>query len=338
MNRAIIVGLVLCGLSAPAFAWGGKGHEVVAYIAYQNLDDPTRHQVDDLVALNPCFKEWQSAVASLAAKDQPAALFMLAATWPDKIKASKFLPPYDCQPEHKFIVDGGVPPGGSAISANVPPNSQEASQNIGYGDTRRHQYWHFVDLPFSDDRTALDPTPVPNALTEIMLLTKALNSDEGDDLKSYDMVWIEHLVGDVHQPLHDVSRFTSKHPHGDQGANLVLICETTNCSEELHGFWDDLPGPGNDLQPAIDLGNNLIQNMPAPDDTAIDVENPSAWINDGFQKAQSVAYAAPVTPDSAGSSPHKLDTAYRNNARDLMRSQLFLAGHRLAALLKNYME
>ena len=131
------------------------------------------------------------------------------------------------------LCDGGVPPGGSAISANFPPDGPEASQNIGYGDTRRHQYWHFVDLPFSSDGTTIDPIPVPDALTEIMLLTTALHSDEGDDLKSYDMDWIEHLVGDVHQPLHDVNRFTSIHPHGDQGGNLVLICETAHCSENL---------------------------------------------------------------------------------------------------------
>lgn len=337
MNRAVVLTLFLAGLTGSAFAWGNKGHEVVAYIAYQNLDDVTRQQVDDLVTLNPCFKEWQSQVSAIAPKDQPAALFMLAATWPDKIKFNKFLPPYDCQPGHKFVSDGDIPPGGTTVSQDFPPNRPEASQNIGYGDTRRHQYWHFIDIPFSNDGTTVDPIPAPNALTEIIRLTMALNSDEGDDLKSYDMAWIEHLVGDVHQPLHVVSRFTSKHNHGDLGGNLVLICESANCSENLHSFWDGLPGPGNDLQAAIDLGNDLIQHMPAPDDATINVENPSAWTNDAFQKAQTVAYAPPVTPDTAGSSPHTLDTAYRNNARDLMRSQIFIAGHRLAALLRDYM-
>jgi S1/P1 Nuclease len=333
MKPAFFVGLVLCGISAPVFAWGNKGHETVAYIAYQKLDDAVRKRVDDLVALNPCLTEWKTQVSSLAPKDQTAALFMLAATWPDKIKSNS----YDCQKGHKFIVDGAIPPGGDKVSANVPPDTLEASQNIGYGDTRRHQYWHFIDVPFSNDKTAVDPTPWPNALTEIILLTKALHSDEGDDLKSYDMVWLEHLVGDVHQPLHDVSRFTADHPHGDQGGNLVAICETSGCSQELHGFWDGLPGSG-DLQSAITLANDLIQNLPTPDDAALNVDNPSAWISDGFQKAKDIAYAAPVTPDTAGSTPHKLDDAYTGRAKDTMRSQVLMAGCRLAVLLKNSMQ
>ncbi len=144
-----------------------------------------------------------------------------------------------------------------------------------------------------------------------MLLTTALHSDEGDDLKGYEMVWIEHLVGDVHQPLHDVNRFTSIHPHGDQGGNLVLICETANCSENLHGFGMTCPARETICRRPSISETTSSRKMPVPDDTAINVENPSAWINDGFQKAQTFAYAAPVTTDSAGSTPHKLDTGLR---------------------------
>ena len=330
MKPAFVVGLLLCGLSAPAFAWGNKGHQTVAYIAYQKLDDAVRKHADHLVSLNPCFKEWQSEVSSLAQADQAAALFMLAATWPDKIK----LMSYDCQPKHKFIVDGGVPPGGHAISIDFPPSSPAAFQNIGYADKRRHQYWHFIDVPFSNDGTAVDPMASPNALTEILLLTSAIHSNESDPLKSYDMVWIEHLVGDVHQPLHDSSRFTANHPHGDAGGNLTLFCEGSACISKLHGFWDGLPGSG-DLQSAIDLGKDLMQSLPEPSADAVNADDPLAWVTDGFQKAKDISYAAPVMPDTAGSSPQSLDDAYRNQAKETMRSQVLLAGHRLAALLNH---
>jgi hypothetical protein len=170
-----------------------------------------------------------------------------------------------------------------------------------------------------------------------MKLSKALHTDEGDDLKSYDMVWVEHLVGDLHQPLRDTSRFTSNHPNGDAGGNLVLTCDTTGCKNELHGFWDDLPGPGNDLAAAIELGKQLDSEV-APTDDEINVEDPAAWSSEGFQLAKAVAYASPVTSDSLQSSPHTLDAGYRNNARNLMKKQLFIAGHRLAATLNNYLE
>lgn len=336
MRIAAVSILILLSFSCRGFAWGNKGHEVIAYIAYQHLDDATRKDVDELVALNPCFNEWKSAVAALPTAQQSVGIFMLAATWPDKIKNIPHEPPYDCQPDHKFILDGGIPPSGSKISPDVPPPTAEASQNIGYGDNRRHQYWHFIDTPFSPDGTNVEPAYTPNALTELMLLSAALQTDEGDDLKSYDMVWVEHLTGDVHQPLHDTTRFTSGHPNGDAGGNDVLICETSGCTEELHGYWDDLPGPGNNLAAAITLGQQLDA-QPAPDDDAIDIENPADWISQGFALAKAKAYAAPISKDSAGSTPKKPDAAYAAQAKATMKAQLLLAGYRLAALLTNYL-
>jgi hypothetical protein len=331
----LIAALILILIPPKALAWGNKGHEVVAYIAYVNLDSATRDEVDHLLTLNPCYKEWKSDVASLPAANQPVALFMLAATWPDRIKVIPHEPAYDCQPGHKFITDAGTGPDGKA-SADIPPDTPEASQNIGYGDTRRHQYWHFIDTPFSPDSTPVEPAYTPNALTQLLALSKALRTDEGDDIKSYDMVWVEHLVGDLHQPLHDTSRFTSGHPYGDEGGNLVLICETSGCTEELHGHWDDLPGPGNNLPAAITIGEELNK-QPAPDDDAIDIENPADWVTQGFKLAKTVAYAPPVFADSAGSSPRKLDSAYSAKATATMKAQLLLAGYRLADLLKNYL-
>ena len=55
----------------------------------------------------------------------------------------------------------------------------------------------------------------PNALTELRRILKEA------DLASYDLPWLVHLTGDVHQPLHCTSRFTKPQPHGDQGGNLV---------------------------------------------------------------------------------------------------------------------
>jgi len=335
MQRPLLLLAVLLSLSSQAFAWGNKGHEVVAYIAYQHLDDATRQEVDDLIALNPCYSEWKTAVASLPSDQQSVGIFMLAATWPDRIKNIPHEPAYDCQPGHKFIVDAGVGADGKS-SADIPPDTPEASQNIGYGDTRRHQYWHFIDTPFSNDGTAVEPAYTPNALTELEALCKALGTDEGDDIKSYDLVWVEHLTGDLHQPLHDTERFTSGHPYGDEGGNLVLICTTPNCTSELHGYWDDLPGPGNNLAASIQMGQQLNAEA-APDDDTIDVENPADWVTQGFKLAKKVAYASPVSKDSAGSSPAKLNATYETKAKSTMETQLQLAGYRLAALLNDYL-
>lgn len=328
---------ILLALLLPAqkcFAWGNAGHEIVAYIAYENLDAPTQKRLDALVKLNPCYATWSSEVKTLPAADQSVALFMLAATWPDAIKMIPHQPPYECQPKHKFIQDGLPGPSGH-VNPDVPPPIAGASQNIGYDDdNRRHQYWHFVDTPFSTDGTATVAGYKPNALTELVLLSNALKTESDTNLQSYDLVWIEHLVGDVHQPLHDATRFTSGHPEGDAGGNDVLICATPNCSSELHGYWDDLPGPGNNLAAAIAAGKSLNQQA-APTPVAIKAGDFEAWVAAGVELAKQYAYASPVTSDSAGSSPADLNPAYEANAKKVVNAQLFIAGYRLAALLKS---
>ena len=45
-THRVILSLLFGGT---AFAWNGKGHEVVAYIAYQHLDPTTKTKVDALL-------------------------------------------------------------------------------------------------------------------------------------------------------------------------------------------------------------------------------------------------------------------------------------------------
>jgi hypothetical protein len=332
MKRTILVCILILCISKQAFGWGTTGHEVVAYIAYQQLTQAQRKRIDALVKLNPCYSEWQQTVASLPAGQQSAGLYMLAATWPDRIKLTptRTSPGYDCQKNLTFIKDGGDDATGK-FSADIPPNVPEASQNIGYDDTRRHQYWHFVDTPLSTDGTAIIPAYTPNALTMIGVLSQAINSGEPDLLKSYDLVWITHLVGDLHQPLHDTTRFSARFPNGDQGGNLVLICaQAANCDSELHGYWDDLPGSGN-LAAAIKIGTKLSA-KPTPTKAA--VADPKVWVQEGFTLAQSTAYAAPYSDMSAGGGPQVPGTTYRKNAVPVVNAQLILAGHRLGNLLQ----
>lgn len=50
-----------------------------------------------------------------------------------------------------------------------------------------------------------------------------------------------HYVGDIHQPLHTVSRYTAEYPEGDQGGNLFML-ETFSPENitELHALWDSV--------------------------------------------------------------------------------------------------
>lgn len=299
--RRLYVALALTLAFVPqAFAWNHFGHMVVAAAAYEKLTPAAKAHIKQLLQLNPDYKQWVSEGGG----DTDQVAFIVAATWPDEIK---FESGYRNDGEH-------------------PKDAAAAAQNTGYSDHLQHRYWHFVDEPFSPDHTPLIQPESPNALTQIVTFRKALSSDAGNDVKSYDLVWLEHLVGDVHQPLHATSRFTSAQPKGDEGGNNVSLCDKPRCREELHAAWDDILGTSKKADDAI----KYLKRLPSPDSRAVGNDNPEAWIKESFALAQSKVYVSPI---GEGPGPYKLDAAYRAQARDVAQQQVALAGARLAKLL-----
>ncbi|PWU00469.1 MAG: S1/P1 nuclease [Terriglobia bacterium] len=285
-------------------AWDNEGHMTVAYLAYQQLSDPVRARIDTLLKLNPYYKQWLAAVpAGTSAADSSRIIFMMAATWPDQIKQ-----------DSRYQNDGDNPGG------------PKTSRNIGYADKLQHRYWHFVDNPFSPDGTTLTPLPAPNAGTQIGVFRQVLASNAADPLKSYDLVWILHLVGDVHQPLHAATRFTKTQPHGDAGGNAVRLCADP-CKDKLHGFWDDVLGTANDSASVIALAGTL----PAPNLALVNITSQTTWIDESFQAAKSSVYVPPV---GIGGGPFTITPMYRTAAQDLAAQRVALAGARLGNLLQ----
>ena len=301
--------LALFFVALPGYAWFGAGHMVVAYIAYQNLTPELKSRIDDLLKLNDMYAAWTDGVAD---NEKAMVAFVKAATWPDCIKQKS------CSPGYK------------SLGGDTPPGNATDAQNIGYADKLTHAYWHFVDLPYAAGAPG-QPPKVPNALTEIQLLTKAISSSESDDIKSYDVVWLEHLVGDVHQPLHATSRFTKNHPNGDAGGNLVYLCAKP-CKDELHAYWDGLLGDDLTIDQVKQTGDRLLMaGKPEGTDKAM----PRTWINESFALAKSAAYAKPISSDNQKGVSPRPDAGYQMNATGIAEARVTLAGYRLAALLTN---
>ncbi len=57
------------------------------------------------------------------------------------------------------------------------------------------------------------------------------------------MVFLEHFVGDIHQPLHVISRITNGCAE-DKGGNDFCFREskTSYCRKNLHALWDNALG------------------------------------------------------------------------------------------------
>jgi hypothetical protein len=311
----VVMVLGLLVLAQPLSAWWDGGHMVVAYIAYQNLTPTTKARVDALLKLNPNYAQW---TAGASPGQEGLVAFVRMATWPDCIKGSK------C-------------PGYTSDGGDTPPGNPTDAQNIGYADKLEHRYWHFIDVPYPEGASGVPPK-LPNALTEITLLTQAIGTNETDDIKSYDLVWLEHLVGDVHQPLHCTSRFTKNHPDGDAGGNDVTFCQKPcSSTDELHAYWDGLLGDEPSVAAVTKKGKALLKDAkPA----GADDSDPQTWVNGSFALAQSAAYAAPIGADNdpAVTISPKPDAAYKKHAVAVANSQVTLAGYRLAQLLNNNLQ
>ena len=148
MPKTRMVAILFVLGASNMFAWNGFGHMTVAAAAYQKLTPMARTKVKALLKLNPNYAQW---VAGVAASDKDMVAFIMAATWPDAIKSMA-----------GFTNDGNTPSG---------PN---AARNIGYTDKLQHRYWHFIDIPFSPDGTALQNPIPPNAQTQIAALRTTL--------------------------------------------------------------------------------------------------------------------------------------------------------------------
>ena len=277
-----------------------------------------REKAFALLQLNPDCAAWKARLnANLTEEQRRERLFAMFATWPDGIKGDK-----------TFSDDG-------MRGGNVPtPADPNAVRNIGYTDKLRHKYWHFVDLPFSPDSTELHAPPTPNIESQIVAFRTALAASSSDEVRSYDLVWLLHLVGDLHQPLHAVSRFTKGQPGGDDGGNLVRFCMPP-CRENLHSYWDGILGGGGfdpltDVEAALNFASHLDDAEPA----GVAITDVHAWATQSLELAKEVTYAKPIRVDPA-EGPSTTNGAYRAHAHAAAEKQTLLAGYRLARLLND---
>jgi len=314
VKAAALALAALLDLARSAQAWDDFAHMETAAIAWAKLTPDVRTRVATLLERNPSYPNW---IVGAKLADRPRVAFMRASTWPE----IKLDPKYN------------------GADLQTAPT---AGQNIGYADHLRHGYWHFVDQPFSPDGTPLLAAVAPNAATQIPLLRTALAAaGTTDDVKSYDLVWLLHLVGDVHQPLHCVSRYDQADPKGDRGGNTVRITGNeppVPCDDprfcpygppgNLHALFDDAVGSSYSTAAASAAAAKLPE---APESKAA-VLDEKVWIQEGLELGQSDVYVKPI---GIGRGPFAITKDYQHKAIELAKKRIALAGARLANLLND---
>lgn len=288
-------------LVTPAFGWNATGHRIIAAIAYDRLTPPVRTRVDELLRKHPDYARLaENAPADPAQRAR--AVFLAAAVWPDTIKG-----------DARFWDD-------SHADAKPTPLLP------GFPDMKRHTHWHYYDTPYAPDGARAENQPPASALTELPRLIKEI-AHEDDAAAAYDLPWIEHLVGDVHQPLHCIGRTLLSSGRSDAGGNGVFIAPRGN----LHGLWDDAAGNNTSDAYVTSYAAEAVAATPAP--SSIE-KNPKKWIAQGAKLARTSVYTFGLE-NGTREHPIHLPDSYLENARRVARVQVAVAGYRLAAVLND---
>lgn len=79
------------------------------------------------------------------------------------------------------------------------------------------------------------------AINEMKRTLRNTNSSAVDDhfAKSFALIWLIHLVGDIHQPLHAISRIDPKTLKQDSGGNNFTVKINKKTLIPLHTIWDE---------------------------------------------------------------------------------------------------
>ncbi len=215
--RQVVLTTAVTGLAAvaPSHAWNDFGHELIARIAWQELEPEVRSRVlalfrqaprDSLMHCLDLNQDRRRGCGRFAYRLGDAGssevadriLFERAAYWPDLARQL---------------------------------------------DKYNRPTWHYIGWTWRQgaDGTAHDtdlPVAEPNAVSQLVELARSVADTSGRaDKRAIHLAWIFHLVGDIHQPLHAASRVTERRDEreGDRGGNGFGLDEW---NRNLHAFWD----------------------------------------------------------------------------------------------------
>jgi hypothetical protein len=295
-NKVSLSLLCLFALALRARGWWDTGHMLVSQIAWKHLaSDPT--------ATPALLNALDNAVNSLVSYSPASNTFVTAACWMDDLK----------------------------------------SRNLN-----QFNNWHFINLPICDfpnstDTDSCDNTSVLDVLDSdqedvIWAINMAISTIKGNYALGFERGFafrnLLHLVGDLHQPLHAVARYSPQTPNGDAGGNLFPIVNVSY-AKNLHSLWDSgvgylsttLPRPlnssnaqfiSNMADEMIARTANLTQNM-----TKI---NATEWALESRELAMLYVYNL-----TFNSTPSEY---YLAQAWDVIQDQIGVAGYRLHLILK----
>jgi hypothetical protein len=215
--RSLVIALAVIALapSPPLHAWNSIGHLAVSKLAYDDLDDGLKAKLFGILKSHPHYEQFL-AVGRPASVSEVEWAILRSSVWPDWVR-----------------------PRGKA-----DPRGPDVVKHHRGED-------HYINRPFVDPKDAkwaakrklIDPDQA-NILSALQQRCNDLKTKTAADAdRAVAACWIFHLVGDIHQPLHNVAYFsdTKAFYKGDMGGNLFGV-RVNGQKIKLHMYWDNLLG------------------------------------------------------------------------------------------------
>jgi hypothetical protein len=305
--RSLIAALALLLVANPVAAWNAGGHRLAAGIAWDSLAPAEQAWLWEILRSHPDFPHWHSprraAMDAALARGDRVAVFAEAGNWADSIR------------DAEGFVDG---------DQASPPHASP-----GVPDRLRHQDWHYVNQPLGEPADSI----LGGRLHEALPALFATLADRHSPQRAYALVWLLHLVADLHQPLHVATRRLAGGRH-DAGGNAVevridpaLLPKRRRVGGlSLHAYWDDLVAPPWLSGAGLDSRRRrLMTEQPGPTTAG----EPTGWRSEAHQLARQ-AYGSLLL----GGRIAAIDEATHRANQRIAERQIALAGYRLAKLLR----
>jgi hypothetical protein len=315
-----LVGLLMLLPGVKARAWNSTGHQVGAEIAWRELKPAVREKVLAILRQHPQFAaQLEPSEVKADSPEFGERVFARASTWPDIVRSAR-----------------------------------------GKDREYHHPEWHYINTPIiaeGTDRATLEIPPVgekpeagkpPQNILQAMngCVERLKNADAPVAERAVALAWIEHLVGDVHQPLHASAYFSPDYLKGDRGGNLFMV-KYHNVLTNLHSFWDELLGKYMEHRLVNAVTEKVLEGHPrASLEKELAVTAFADWAAESFKLANDVVYAGgklkgltrEASAADQGATTPELPEKYDEQARDAARLRVALAGYRLADLLNRILE
>jgi hypothetical protein len=224
-----------------------------------------------------------------------------------------------------------------------PTNGKDERLNLLWNasifpDDARRPPWNKFDRPLAhyvnfnihaDQANRVDqPVQGENVLNSYQEHVRKLN-DECTPLddKALRLSWFLHQIGDIHQPLHAVSRFSSALPDGDKGGNAVAFPNPRGRAN-LHAYWDQLLGIDEAPAAIEEIAERLIAEDPRSEfSEELSRTTICDWAEESVQISLKTVYK---NLDPRLKSFADQPVGYEADATRAARRRAALAGYRLA--------